>query len=215
MTVLPHAGAATGAKQRDEGFPLSRNQTRNGRGFRLRNPGHGHTMAHPGPPTSARMLAIYLRHHVAASRGGVDLFRRAARDQLDEEARRELRLLAAEVAEDRDQLLAVLRGLDVPRPAVSEWLVGIAETVGRLKPNGTLLRRSPLSDVMELDAMCTAVEAKRLGWVTLRLVAEGDLRLNPSDLDVLVGRAADQRGRLEQLRRRAVVNALAPAGSLR
>jgi len=123
------------------------------------------------------------------------------------------RLLAAEVAEDRDQLLAVLRRLDVARPAVSEWVVGIAERVGRLKPNGTLLRRSPLSDVIELEALCTAVEAKRLGWVTLRLVADGDPRLDPADLDVLVARAADQQDRLERLRQRAVVGALAPAGS--
>jgi hypothetical protein len=159
------------------------------------------------------MLAIYLRHHVAASRGGMDLVRRAAHGQLDDETRRELRLLAAEVAEDRDQLLAVLRRLDVARPAVSEWVVGIAERVGRLKPNGTLLRRSPLSDVIELEALCTAVEAKRLGWVTLRLVADGDPRLDPADLDVLVARAADQQDRLERLRQRAVVGALAPAGS--
>lgn len=172
-------------------------------------------MARTPEPSPARMLAIYLRHHVAASRGGLDLFRRAARDQLDPETRRELGRLAAEVSEDRDHLLAVLRRLGIPRPTVSEWLVGVAETVGRLKPNGTLVRRSPLSDVMELEALSTAVEAKRLGWVTLRLVAERDSRLDPADLDVLAGRAADQQGRLERLRRQAVTAVLTPAGSHR
>ena len=49
------------------------------------------------------------------------------------------------------------------RPKVAEVLVGVAETVGRLKPNGTLVRRSPLSDLMELEALSAAVEAKRLG----------------------------------------------------
>ena len=55
--------------------------------------------------SSGRTLAIYLRHHVAASRGGVDLFHRSARTQLSNEARQELRDLAAEVTQDREQLL--------------------------------------------------------------------------------------------------------------
>ena len=59
--------------------------------------------------SSGRMLAIYLRHHVAASRGGVDLFHRSARTQLSNEARQELRDLAAEVTQDREQLLRILR----------------------------------------------------------------------------------------------------------
>jgi hypothetical protein len=172
-------------------------------------------MARSGEPSSARMLAIYLRHHMAASRGGLDLFERSARCQLDPESRRDLRILAEEVAQDRQRLVGVLRQLGVPRPVVAEWLVGAAERVGRLKPNGTLLRRSPLSDVIELEALSAAVEAKRLGWVTLRVLAERDGRLDPVELDALAARAADQQDRLEQLRRRAVSEVLSTAGSTR
>ena len=129
--------------------------------------------------SSGRMLAIYLRHHVAASRGGVDLFHRSARTQLSNEARQELRDLAAEVTQDREQLLRILRRLDISRPKFAEVLVGVAEGLRQLKPNGTLLRRSPLSDVMELEALSTAVTAKRLGWVTLRFVGERDGPLDP------------------------------------
>jgi len=52
-------------------------------------------------PAPERLLAIYLRHHAAASHGGLDLFRRAARTQSDQPVRDELSRLAAEVAQDQ------------------------------------------------------------------------------------------------------------------
>ena len=163
----------------------------------------------------ARMLAIYLRHHLAASKGGLDLFERSARNQSSPEARRELRVLVDEVAQDRQRLAVILRRLGIPRPRVAETLVGIAETIGRLKPNGTLIRRSPLSDVVELEALSAAVEAKRLGWVTLRVVGERDGRLDTADIDELIARAANQQDRVEDLRRHAVASALSPAAAVR
>jgi len=54
------------------------------------------------------------------------------------------------------------------------------------------IRRSPLSDVVELEALSVAVEAKRLRWVTLRVVGERDGRFDTGDIDELIGRAADQ-----------------------
>jgi hypothetical protein len=161
------------------------------------------------------MLAIYLRHHLAASKGGLDLFQRSARGQSSPESRRELRVLADEVAQDRERLAAILQRLGIPRPRVAEILIGIGETVGRLKLNGTLIRRSPLSDVVELEALSVAVEAKRLGWVSLRVVSERDGRLDTAGLDDLIGRAADQQDRLEKLRRQAVASALTPAALVR
>lgn len=159
----------------------------------------------------ARMLAIYLRHHLAASKGGLDLFERSARSQSSPEARRELRVLADEVAQDRQRLAAILQRLGIPRPRMAEILVSVSETVARLKPNGTLIRRSPLSDVVELEALSAAVEAKRLGWVTLRVVSERDGRLDTEDFDELIRRASDQQDHVEFLRRQAVASALTPA----
>ena len=160
--------------------------------------------------TPARMLAIYLRHHLAASKGGLDLFERSARGQSSPEARRELRVLADEVTQDRQRLAAILQRLGIPRPRMAEILVSVSETVGRLKPNGTLIRRSPLSDVVELEALSAAVEAKRLGWVTLRVVSERDGRLDTADFDELIRRASDQQDQVELLRRQAVASALTP-----
>lgn len=155
-------------------------------------------------PEPARLLAIYLRHHASASAGGVDLFHRAAGGVQDAEARRELRSLTEEVAQDRAALVKVMHALGVPRSRVGEVLVGWAETVARLKPNGTLVRRSPLSDVVELESLVVAVQAKRLGWLSLRRLADSDPRLDAASLDAAAARALDQEHRLERLRERAV-----------
>jgi hypothetical protein len=39
--------------------------------------------------------------------------------------------------------------------------------VARLKPNGRVLRRSPLSDLIEIEGLVDAVTAKRSGWLAL------------------------------------------------
>ena len=56
-------------------------------------------------------------------------------------------------------------------PVASNPLLGLAlqvgERVGRLKPNGRIVRRSPLSDLIEVEALIDAVSAKRAGWYAL------------------------------------------------
>lgn len=220
MTVLPQTPERCTDEECSTPIVASPHAQATG-GFARRRDGHGDAMG-PSPTTSSRfssgvssrrMMAIYLRHHVAASRGGLDLFQRSARSQLRAETRGELRDLAGDVSQDRAQLLAILQRLGIPRPRMAEAVVGVAETLGRLKPNGTLVRRSPLSDVVELEALSTAVTAKRLGWVTLRVLAEHDHRFDATQLNDLIRRAEEQEDRLEALRRQAVADALGGVGS--
>ena len=79
-----------------------------------------------------------------------------------------------------------------------------AEKLGRLKPNGRLFSLSPLSDVIELEAMRLGVDGKAAGWQTLRRLAEHDDRLDKAHLDDLLARAEAQKETLERLRRQAV-----------
>ena len=164
-------------------------------------------------PTQAgnRYLELYLRNHFVAAQGGLDLFHRASRGHSDPDVRRQLVQLAAEVAEDRAALLGILDDFAVPRSRLQERLASVAETLGRLKPNGAVLRRSPLSDVFELEALEAAVNAKRLGWVCLRHLAHHDDRLDPRQLETLVQRAQDQAERLGTLRLRTAERALVDA----
>ncbi|MGZ4633244.1 MAG: hypothetical protein ACXV2G_11335, partial [Actinomycetes bacterium] len=69
------------------------------------------------------------------------------------------------------------------------------------KLNGRIVGRSPLSSLIELEALVLGVHGKAACWRTLRVVAEHDDRLSPSQLDELTARAARQSAELEDLRR--------------
>lgn len=152
------------------------------------------------PRPANRWLARYLQDHCVASRGGLELFERSAGSRRDPHLRDEVSTLAREAREDRAALLAVMDELDVPCPRVQEQVAVVGERVGRLKLNGTLVRRSPLSDLVELDGLVTAVRVKRSAWTALRAVAGDVAGLNPYHLELLIHRAEDQEARLEQLR---------------
>jgi len=79
----------------------------------------------------------------------------------------------------------------------------MGEKAARLKLNGHLLARSPLSSLEELEMLRLGVEGKAAGWRTLRVLAGTDKRLDPRRLDELIARAQRQAELLEKLRVRA------------
>lgn len=150
----------------------------------------------PGPD----LLGIYLNDHLAGATGGLELFRRSARAQRGTETGDVLEQYTAEVAEDRAALLEMMRALGVPVRQYKVYGAWVAEKVGRLKFNGRLRERSPLSSLVELEALRLGVEGKASGWRTLRIVAEHDGRLDAQRLDGLLDRARQQADTLEELR---------------
>ncbi len=158
--------------------------------------------ASPAGPASdeAALLGIYLNDHLAGATGGLDLFRRAAGAHRGSAYGEALRRLAGEVAEDRSALLEMIQTLGVPIRHYKLYAAWALEKVGRLKPNGRLVQRSPLSSLVELEAMRLGVEGKAAGWRTLRVVAKQDSRLDANRLDKLIDRACRQAETLEALR---------------
>ena len=73
----------------------------------------------------------------------------------------------------------------------------IGEKAGRVKFNGHLFARSPLSDLEELEILRFVMEGKAAGWRTLRTLADSDTRLGPARLDELISRARRQADVLE------------------
>jgi hypothetical protein len=153
-----------------------------------------------GPPSSEQMLAIYLKDHLMGSTAGLELFRRSAKAQADPARRAALTRLAGQVAEDRESLKTLMTALgvslDLPRVVVG-W---VGEKVGRFKLNGTLLRRSPLSDLLELEGMRLGVVGKACLWRTLQRLATSNSRLDGYDFEQLLLRAEAQQAELEELR---------------
>jgi hypothetical protein len=153
-----------------------------------------------------RLIAIYLNDHLAGSTVGLELARRARGANRGTEFEAPLERLATEIAEDRAALLDVMARLGVTRDPLKVWAGWAAEKAGRLKLNGRLTGYSPLSRVVELEALALGIEGKRALWRALAAVAGQDERLADVDFAAL-GRHADRQRRLverERLRATAI-----------
>ncbi|MFJ3768957.1 hypothetical protein ACIPQJ_23225 [Streptomyces sp. NPDC090082] len=161
-------------------------------------------------PDPDRLLRIYLNDHYAGSTAGGALARRAARASGGRPAGPGLRALVGDIADDRQSLVRIMTALDVPVMRVRALVLRCAETVGRAKLNGRLATRSPLSDVLEREALLLAAQGKLALWRALDEVARGDDRIDVDTVRRLAHRAERQIQQLDELRRAAVAAALAP-----
>ncbi|MGW1004332.1 hypothetical protein [Streptomyces sp. NPDC002520] len=160
------------------------------------------------PQIRTDLLGIYLNDHLAGATVGTGRSQFMARSHRDPPYAEPLQHLAGEIAEDRASLRHIMQSLDVPRRRYKVAASGAAERLGRLKSNGRLYKRSPLTLVIELEFLRLGVKGKELGWRTLRTLAEADGRLDEQDLDGLIARAERQMNTLEELRVRAVRDVL-------
>ena len=151
---------------------------------------------------SGDLLGIYLNDHLAGATGGLELARRAATTQRGRAAGAELGPLVEEIRADRAALQDMMAALGIKVRRYKAGAAWAAEKVGRLKFNGGWVRRSVLSDLLELELLRLAVEGKAAGWLTLRTLAEQDDRLDAVHLDELIARAGRQSNLLEDLRAR-------------
>ncbi|MFD5881557.1 hypothetical protein [Streptomyces yangpuensis] len=154
------------------------------------------------PPTgrAPSFLAIYLNDHLTGANGGVEVLRRAADAHRGGALGALLESLAEQVAQDRLSLRTLMADLDVPVMRTRAALGRLAEKVGRLKLNGRILARSPLSDVLELEAMRMGVEGKAACWRSLRSLARTDPRIDTALIEELLQRAEQQIRALEAMR---------------
>ena len=146
------------------------------------------------------MLGIYLNDHLAGATAGTELAHRTARSHRNGKNGATLGRLAAEIAQDRAALLDIITALGIKVRRYKVGAAWIGEKAGRLKFNGHLFARSPLSNLEELEMLRLGVEGKAAGWRTLRTLADTGTRLDPARLDELIARARRQADLLEDLR---------------
>lgn len=115
--------------------------------------------------------------------------------------------VANQIARDRETLEDVMRQLSIKPSAIKVGVVRLAERAGRLKLNGTLFRRSPLSSVIELETLAVGVRGKEALWSALQ---KADVRVN-DDLEALTESARAQGAELEALRLSAAARAFGRA----
>ena len=154
-------------------------------------------------------LNVYLQNHWAAAAGGQDLARRVARSHRRTDVAPVLDAVAAEITEDRRSLRELMERLGLAPGTVAPAAARAAERLGRLKPNGHRVRRSPASDVLELEALRGAVSAKRAGWDALLVLSEDLARVPSAEVARLRDRADSQLERLAEVHRTLACRRLA------
>jgi hypothetical protein len=155
-------------------------------------------------------LAIYLRNHEAAAQAGNDLFRRTVSNHRRKPYAEELRQLAAEAREDLVALRQLMRRAKVQPDLLLGVALRVGERAGRLKPNGHLIRRAPLSDLVEIEGLLDAVHAKAAGWRALA-AARVDDHGQLFEVAALAERAEDQLARLSSIHQTVASAVLDPA----
>jgi hypothetical protein len=165
------------------------------------------------PPKPDRLLEIYLADHLAAATAGVALARRTARSNAGTEFADVLRRLAGEIEDDRRTLERIVVQLGFRESKPKEAVAWVGEKVGRLKLNGQIRGYSPLSRVLELEALSVGVAGKLALWESLLTTPRMRERLSGFDLDDLIERARQQRAEIEEHRLRAAREAFSPGAS--
>lgn len=157
---------------------------------------------------SNRLLEGYLRDHRVAAAGGLALARRVLRGNVGSPFGARLTPVVEGITADVAALEAVLARRGVRRNRVLEAAAIGIERVARLKVNGTLLRYSPASRVLELESLIGAVSAKAGVWRALALLSEPAA---PPTMEELLERGEQQRATLVELHREAAQLAFGPA----
>ncbi|GAA3646747.1 NAD-dependent epimerase/dehydratase family protein [Microbacterium marinilacus] len=154
------------------------------------------------------ILGLYLSDHLTGSTAGVDRMARMAKAYEDTELGPDLARIARELREERTFLKSLIASLELRRRPYRQAAAWIAEKAGRLKTNGRPLV-SPMTPVLEIEVMRSAVIGKLGGWQTLLTLAP-DLGLPPGLFEDLADQARVQADTLGRLHAEAVPGAFGP-----
>ena len=184
-------------------YPMPSSVNLAGRCVNLASCGYGR-----GMNDSDKLLRIYVNDHRAGAVAGVSLCRRIKQQEKGTPMGDLAAELLVEIEADSRELDRYAESNGIAADPVKQIGAAVAECVSRLKFNSYVVRRSPLSAVLETETLMAGIDARRSLWMSIRA---GD-RIAPFDVDrleQLIGRAKSQRDRLEAQHREAARLALA------
>jgi hypothetical protein len=117
------------------------------------------------------LLAIYLNDHLAAVITARELARRMRSAAGDDEQRALADNLVQHFLDSEHELERLMAETGAPRSLLKGWLAWATEKAGRLKLNGHITSRSPLSDLVELEGIMVLLEYERGLWRSLQQLA--------------------------------------------
>jgi hypothetical protein len=152
----------------------------------------------PEPVTAdaRRVVRVYMGDHLTVMRAGRGLAGRMLRGGAHGRSEDEVRAAAGVLDDGCATLAALLRQLGASPPRTKLLAGAAAEIAGRAKLNGRVRGRSPLSEVLELEALTAALALTAAGWRGLRAAG---IAADPV--------VADPAARCEQVRERVAASA--------
>jgi hypothetical protein len=151
-------------------------------------------------------LSTYLDDHLAGATAGVELAHRVVSSHEGRAEADVLRTVAAEIAEDREALIALRDGLGVQPSrwkAAAGW---VGEKLTRAKLSDPVTGDADLTRLLQLETLSLGIAGKLALWQSLTSSMAGEP--TAVDLDGLIRRAEQQRGVVEQCRLTAARAAL-------
>ena len=152
-----------------------------------------------------RYLAVHLRDHHALLMALRELCARIGSSSPVDAERALARGIGQDAQADLRDLEVVLRTYGSAPSRARTAAVRAGERIGRLKSNGTLLRRSPMTSVVELEGCQLLLESVRALWAGL-----DHLGLGPADAAIRAQRAANHSAEADTLRLAALERAARP-----
>lgn len=143
------------------------------------------------------LFGLYLSDHFTGATAGLKRIERMVEAYQDTPFHGELAETAEQIRAERELLRSLLDSLGVPRRRHRQAGAWVVERVGRLKLNGRLVERSPMTAVLEAELMRSAILGKIGGWQTLGEHAE-DLGLDAAQLAELIETAQHQIAMLDR-----------------
>jgi len=150
--------------------------------------------------SSTEVLATYLHDHLAGAEAGVEMARRLQKRVIGTPEAATLGRLADDVEHDRDELRKLVDALgesEHPLKRAAGWFAGKAQQLAVAEP---LTRDEHLSLLLQAETMALGIEGKLALWEALLAVVPEHPQLGGVDLARLVGRAREQRERVETVR---------------
>lgn len=152
------------------------------------------------------LLNLYLSDHLTGASAGAARISRMAADFVDTPVFATLSSIDEEIHAERSFLQQLIHDLGMRELRHRQAVAVLGERIGRLKSNGRVFSRSPMTLMLEVELLRSAVIGKRGGWQTLADNAE-ELGLDPAVFHELAARALRQYQELDEVhayaRRRA------------
>lgn len=158
------------------------------------------------------LLGLYLSDHLAGATAGRNRIHQMVQSYGNTRIGPDLARVAKQIDGEYAFLNDLIDALDLHERTPRQALGALGERAGRLKLNQRLFQPSPMSPLLELELMRSAVIGKRSGWQVLATYAQ-DLGLPEQVFLDLADLAGEQAEVLEGLHARVRVQAFYTAGA--